>query len=144
METRRDDVAEGASGPMDWRPNALFVAPSEMRATDGFDSAVERALSCEDEMGPSVVRRMAAAAVGKRAGQEERRDASRTIGLVLSNGLLVKRSAKETLLTLSTLFKTYKLGRQNVWLGKCCLNEQLFNPFITGLQILCLFEHLNI
>lgn len=104
VETRRDDAAEGASGPMDWRPNALFVAPSEMRVAAGFESAVERTLSCEDEMGPSVVRRMVAAACAawreggrevtrQRAVQEERRgEDSRTV-LVSSNGLLVKMSA---------------------------------------------------
>lgn len=58
VDTRRDAAAfEDASGPIDWRENALFVAPSEMRVV-GFASAVERALSCDDEIGPSVVRRI--------------------------------------------------------------------------------------
>lgn len=54
VDTRRVAVA---TGPMDWRAKDLG-APREIR-DDGLLSTDVRELSCEDEMGPSVVRRMA-------------------------------------------------------------------------------------
>ncbi|KAJ0390768.1 hypothetical protein ATCC90586_011034 [Pythium insidiosum] len=71
VDTRREDGSP--TGPIDWRTGGL-LAPIEMRP-EAPPSTVERALSCEDEMGPSVVRLMLLVvrlARERRRGERER------------------------------------------------------------------------
>ncbi|RAW33608.1 hypothetical protein PC110_g10081 [Phytophthora cactorum] len=60
--TRRDAT------PMDWRSVAAILLLGTDTREDGWRSAEGRALSCEDDTGPSVVRRIVDVSGNKEAG----------------------------------------------------------------------------